>query len=39
MAHVFTDNHQPRIPVIVASYFAEAMLLPAALVLMSMALL
>jgi hypothetical protein len=39
MAHVFTHNHQPRIPALVASYFMEALLLPAAAVILSLALL
>jgi hypothetical protein len=39
MAQVFTRDHQPRIPVLMASYFAEALFLPAVAVLLSFALL
>lgn len=39
MAGVYTYKHQPRLPAIVASYFLEALLLPAAAVIISLALL
>lgn len=39
MAEVFVRKHQPHLPAIVASYFLEALLLPAAAVIISLALL